>query len=168
MQDRWGRIYKQMLIVPLYIQPITISSDLRIPFPLQYFPYTVPYLYPMVNTFMTGSGYMTAAVAVNRYLDISGGVAPGSKRLSGYVQAFIVLLASACINIPRWMELECSVQTRLLNVTNEEGQNVTINKTVAFPKPTHLRELDSYIRDYTLISATVLIVIVPTSMMLVR
>ena len=31
------------------------------------FPYTVPYLYPVTNTFMTCSGYMTAAVGVNRY-----------------------------------------------------------------------------------------------------
>ena len=39
---------------------------------------------------MTASGYMTAAVAVNRYLDISAGVMGGSgfgsKRLNGYVQ----------------------------------------------------------------------------------
>ena len=38
--------------------------------PPQLFPYTSPYLYPLTNTFMTASGYMTAAVAVNRYLDI--------------------------------------------------------------------------------------------------
>ena len=30
------------------------------------FPYTVPYLYPVTNTFMTCSVYMTAAVGVNR------------------------------------------------------------------------------------------------------
>jgi len=34
------------------------------------FPYTVPSLYPITNTFMTCSAYMTAAVGVNRYMDI--------------------------------------------------------------------------------------------------
>ena len=34
------------------------------------FPVTVPYLFPLTNTVMTCSIYMTAAVGVNRYLDI--------------------------------------------------------------------------------------------------
>lgn len=37
---------------------------------LKIFPFTVPYLYPATNTVMTCSIYMTAAVGINRYLDI--------------------------------------------------------------------------------------------------
>ena len=64
------------------------------------FPYTVPYLYPLTNTFMTCSIYMTVGVAVNRYLDI---ISANSCRLkSGYCQALIVLLFAAIVNVPRF------------------------------------------------------------------
>ena len=71
----------------------------------QVFPYTVPYLYPVTNIFMTCSGYMTAAVAVNRYLDITG-AAQKCKFKNGYIQASIVLFVSGCVNIPRWLEFK--------------------------------------------------------------
>ncbi len=56
----------------------------------QVFPYTIPYLYPVTNIFMTCSIYMTAAVAVNRYLDLTD----FERRLrSGYVQVGVTVLS---------------------------------------------------------------------------
>ena len=133
----------------------------------QVFPYTVPYLYPLTNIFMTSSGYMTAAVAVNRYLDIKG--AQKNKRLkNGYVQASIVLLVSACINIPRWLEFEYKEEQIPVRNLTINGSVVTIFENQISAFPTKLRESNDYVRDYTLISATVLIVILPTLIMLIR
>jgi len=53
------------------------------------FPYTVPYLYPTCNTFMTCSIYMTVGVAVNRYLDISDSCRQVRRIKSGYLQVSI-------------------------------------------------------------------------------
>ena len=137
------------------------------------FSYTSPYLYPLTNTFMTASGYMTAAVAVNRYLDISGGVIGGSgfgaKRLNGYLQATVVLAMSACINVPRWLEFKHEMHSSEQNRTDKEtGETILFNHTQVVVTATELRHSNDYIRDYTLISATVLIVILPTLIMLVR
>ena len=134
---------------------------------MQFFPYTVPYLYPLTNIFMTASGYMTAAVAVNRYLDISAG-ATSNNRLNGYLQAFLVLLASTCINVPRWLEFKYDHIVDVKNATDENGEVTIVNVTRVQAFATEVRQSDSYIRDYTLISATVLIVILPTLIMLVR
>ena len=54
------------------------------------FPYTVPYLYPTCNTFMTCSIYMTVGVAVNRYLDISDRCRQMRRIKSGYIQGPIL------------------------------------------------------------------------------
>ena len=54
------------------------------------FPYTVPYLYPTCNTFMTCSIYMTVCVAVNRYLDISDSCRQMRRIKSGYIQGPIL------------------------------------------------------------------------------
>lgn len=43
-------------------------------------PYAVPYLYPTTNVFVTCSVYMTAAVGVNRYLDVRQGFADARFR----------------------------------------------------------------------------------------
>ena len=122
---------------------------------------------------MTASGYMTAAVAVNRYLDISGGVIGGSgfgaKRLNGYLQATVVLAMSACINVPRWLEFKHEMHSSEQNRTDKEtGETILFNHTQVVVTATELRHSNDYIRDYTLISATVLIVILPTLIMLVR
>ena len=117
---------------------------------------------------MTASGYMTAAVAVNRYIDISAG-ATSTNRLNGYLQAFLVLFASTCINIPRWLEFKYDHIVEIKNATDlETGEMTTVNVTRVQAFATNVRQSDSYIRDYTLISATILIVILPTLIMLVR
>jgi len=136
----------------------------------QLFPYTSPYLYPLTNTFMTASGYMTAAVAVNRYLDISGGVIGGhaGKRLNGYLQATLVLALSAAINVPRWLEFEHGFKIETINkIDNQTGEIMEFNISTLNVGATSLRKDENYIRDYTLISSTVLIVILPTLIMLV-
>ena len=62
--------------------------------------FLVPYLYPFTNTIMTSSIYMTAAVAVNRYLDVMDVV--GRPRIrSGYVQALLVLSLATIVNVPK-------------------------------------------------------------------
>ena len=64
--------------------------------------YVSPYLFPLTNTLMTCSTYMTAAVAVNRYLDvISADNRYRHLRMSGYAQAMTVLLCATLVNIPR-------------------------------------------------------------------
>ena len=49
---------------------------------------------------MTSSIYMTAAVAVNRYLDVLDVV--GRPRIrSGYLQALLVLALATIVNVPK-------------------------------------------------------------------
>ena len=87
-------------------------------------------------------------------------------------QAALVLALSAFINIPRWLEFEYGPHVETVNITDtENGVQVVIgqfNQSRIVVQATDLRRSDDYIRDYTLISATVLIVILPTLIMLVR
>ena len=136
------------------------------------FPYTVPYLYPTCNTFMTCSIYMTVGVAVNRYLDISDSCRQMRRIKSGYLQAAIIFVMSAIVNIPRWFEFDYVISVETVNVTETllaTGQNETceVNRSRVIAMPTPLRQDDEYIRDYTLISATVLIVLLPMIIMMV-
>ena len=116
---------------------------------------------------MTCSGYMTAAVAVNRYLDIIG-VAQKCICKNGYIQALIIFTISTCVNIPRWLEFDYEIKSVQQNVTLNNGTIVIIEEQRARAFATKLREKNDYVRDYTLISATVLIVILPTLIMLIR
>ena len=135
------------------------------------FPYTVPYLYPTCNTFMTCSIYMTVGVAVNRYLDISDSCRQVRRIKSGYLQAAIILVMSAIVNIPRWFEFAYEMTQETFNVTETslvtgEEVMVEVNRSRLIATPTQLRQNDEYIRDYTLISATVLIVLLPMIIMM--
>ena len=60
----------------------------------------MPYLYPATNTLMTCSIYMTAAVGVNRYLDVMD-IMHRPRVRNGYAQAAIVLVLAAIVNVPR-------------------------------------------------------------------
>jgi hypothetical protein len=134
------------------------------------FPYTVPYLYPTCNTFMTCSIYMTVGVAVNRYLDISDSCRQMRRIKSGYMQASIVFVMSVVVNIPRWFEFDYEIAHETVNVTSlaaGEATFVEVNQSRVVATPTLLRQNDEYIRDYTLISATVLIVLLPMIIMMV-
>ena len=78
-------------------------------------------------------------------------------------------MASTCINVPRWLEFKYDHIVDIKNATDAEtGEMTTVNVTRVQAFATEVRQSDSYIRDYTLISATVLIVILPTLIMLVR
>jgi len=136
------------------------------------FPYTVPYLYPTCNTFMTCSIYMTVGVAVNRYLDISDSCRQVRRIKSGYIQAAIIFFMSAIVNIPRWFEFDYESALETVNVTEisqTSGEEMVfeVNRSRIVATPTALRQNDQYIRDYTLISATVLIVLLPMMIMMV-
>ena len=103
--------------------------------------------------------------------DISGGEIFGhaGKRLNGYLQATLVLALSAGINIPRWLEFEHGFKMETFNKTdNLTGEIMEVNISILNVGATPLRKDENYIRDYTLISSTVLIVILPTLIMLVR
>ena len=103
--------------------------------------------------------------------DISGGVIGGhaGKRLNGYLQATLVLALSAAINVPRWLEFEHGFKIETINkIDNQTGEIMEFNISTLNVGATSLRKDENYIRDYTLISSTVLIVILPTLIMLVR
>ena len=108
---------------------------------------------------------MTVAVAVNRYLDISSHPIPRIN--NGYMQALIVLIAAACVNIPRWLEFSCCDEVVVAkNVTDQDtGEMVLVNITQSFPIVNPIRNDFNYIRDYTLISSNVLTVLIPMILM---
>eukprot|EP00094_Tigriopus_californicus_P006452 TCALIF_06214-PA protein Name:"Similar to FR FMRFamide receptor (Drosophila melanogaster)" AED:0.09 eAED:0.10 QI:0/0.33/0/0.5/1/1/4/0/453 len=131
-----------------------------------YFPYTVPYLYPLTNVFMTCSGYMTACVGINRYLDLID-MNPNVKR-AGYIQALIVLIMASLVNVPRWFEFEYQIETLSTDLTpGNESMKVFINTTKVVARTTDLRKDEDYVRDYTLIASSVLVVFLPTLCMFV-
>lgn len=115
---------------------------------------------------------MTVGVAVNRYLDISDSCRQMRRIKSGYIQAAIILVMSVIVNIPRWFEFDYEVTLETVNVTQTSSATgettvVEVNKSRVTATPTLLRQNDEYIRDYTLISATVLIVLLPMIIMMV-
>ena len=133
------------------------------------FVYASPYLYPITNTLMTCSSYMTVAVAINRYLDIVGNVSMVNipRLTNGYLQAFIVLLASSAVNAPRWFEFSCcKVNLIQHNKTNNEtGEIEIVNETMNVLNINPIRDDYHYIRDYTLISYNFLTLLLPMILM---
>ena len=132
-------------------------------------PYILPYLHPILNTLKTCSSYMIVVVAVNRCL---GTVSKNSIRTiprikNGYLQAFIVLVISACVNAPRWMELSCcNYHTVISNITDKSTGNVsTINSTVVLPIINPIMNNYRYIRDYTLIASNCCTLLFPMIVM---
>ena len=129
-----------------------------------------PYLYPLTNTLLTCSSYMTVAVAVNRYILIKQMQLQSTKNcvINGYWQALLVLLTSICVNIPRWFEFSCC-KTFIKDINNEHyndgtGANMTkIYNLIINP----IRDQYEYIRDYTLISSNVLTLLLPMVMMFI-
>ena len=128
-----------------------------------------PYLYPLTNTFLTCSSYMTVVVAVNRYILVKQLNQQITKKyfINGYHQAFVVLLAAICVNIPRWFEFSCC-QSQIItsNIQNELIDDAPIkNTTKIFMVINPIREQYEYIRDYTLISSNVLTLVLPMMLM---
>ena len=78
------------------------------------FPMLVPVLFPMTNTFMTASIYMTVAVAVNRYMEMAMDLVVPCRVHSGVKQALIVFIAAALFNFPRWLEFDYVYQSQVL------------------------------------------------------
>ena len=79
------------------------------------FPMLVPVLFPMTNTFMTASIYMTVAIAVNRYMDMAMDLAVPCRIHSGTKQAVIVFVSAALFNLPRWLEFEYKYEFKVSN-----------------------------------------------------
>ena len=130
------------------------------------FIYISPYLYPITNTLMTCSSYMTVAVAINRYLDIVGNVSMVNipRLTNGYLQAFIVLLASSAVNAPRWFEFSCcKYNTEMINVTDKTSGNIIEeNVTIAIlPIINDIRDKYEYVLYYTVITSNVLTLLLP-------
>ena len=116
---------------------------------------------------MTCSSYITVAVAVNRYLDIVSTNRTIPRLNNGYKQAFIVFLAAAAVNAPRWIEFSCcDYKTISTNITDEEtGEVTTVNNTMVLPILNPMRDNYEYIRDYTLISCNFLTLLLPMILM---
>ncbi len=90
-----------LLISVFFLFTVPMLSDT---YSAEVFPYTVPYLYPLANTFMTCSGYMTVTVGVNRYLELSQlGCCSRSCR-NAVLQSWLVLAIAAAVNAPKWFE----------------------------------------------------------------
>ncbi|CAB4066828.1 unnamed protein product [Lepeophtheirus salmonis] len=121
---------------------------------------------------------MTVSVAVNRYLDLHITSSSSKSIYNGYIQAGIVFIFSTIMNIPRWFEFRYGRSYDLVNssfvVTSllKNGSSVsqvvysTRNLSVLILEATELRKDNSYIRDYTLIANSFLVVAVPTCIML--
>ena len=124
-------------------------------------------MYPITNTLMTCSSYMTVAVAINRYLDIVS--TNQTKRIdNGYKQAFIVLLAASAVNAPRWLEFSCCETIQVTkNVTNNETGEVELKNVSTHDQLiiNPIRNDYQYIRDYTLISYNFLTLLLPMILM---
>ena len=128
-----------------------------------------PYLYPITNTLLTCSSYMTVAVAVNRYILVKQLNSPETKKYfcNGYYQAVVVLLTAICVNIPRWFEFSCC-KTKVINsdIANELSDGlIKTNTTKIYSVINPIRDQYEYIRDYTLISSNVLTLLLPMILM---
>ena len=136
------------------------------------FNYIVPYLFPITNTLMTCSCYMTVAVSLNRCF---GTITAGRRGRSipriknGYVQALIVLFVSASINAPRWLEFGCCKYTYVMkNVTDDTGKILEMNVTddvMVIVNP--IRDRYEYIRDYIVIASNVLTLLLPMILLII-
>ena len=125
-----------------------------------------PYLYPITNTLLTCSSYMTVVVIANKYLLI-GRIIQQKLLFNGYIQLLLVILASVSVNIPRWLEFSCcNYETRPLQAINETSGEVMIrNITMMYVVINPIRDRYEYIRDYTLISSNLLTLLFPMILM---
>ena len=134
-----------------------------------HFSFIAPYLYPITNTLLTCSSYMTVLVAVNRHLFIEGITHQRSMRHlgNGYKQAFIAFVLAASVNIPRWLEFSCcNFKEITSNVNNKDSGEVTKTEhTLVNIIINPIRDKYEYIRDYTLISSNILTLLLPMMLM---
>ena len=111
------------------------------------FPFVAPYLLPALNTLMTCSVYGTVAVALNRYLEMTEKFKDRKWLKNGKIHCLAVLLFSILFNFTRWFELEF--------VQENGGKNVTL-------KATDLRYNENYIRWYSCIINSIVMIVIPT------
>ena len=135
------------------------------------FHFLAPYLYPVTNTFLTGSSYMTVVVALNRYLLGKGGSSEQQTKLNcnGYHQAGLVFLLATSVNVPRWFEFSCCKYTSYIsNKTDTDFDNTsTSNITQVQMVVNPIRNSYEYIRDYTLIASNILTLFIPMLFMVI-
>ena len=128
-----------------------------------------PYLYPITNTLLTCSSYMTVVVIANKYLLIGRIIQQKRSRLlhNGYMHLFLVILAAVSVNIPRWLEFSCcNYETRVTRTINETSGEIMIrNTTMMYVAINPIRNQYEYIRDYTLISSNLLTLVIPMILM---
>ena len=143
--------------------------QLCVPYANYNFQLIAPYLYPVTNTLLTCSSYMTIAVPLNRYILVKQLNRQVTTKYfcNGYCQAVVVLLASICVNIPRWFEFSCCM-TQITNSDIEKELSdgtVNANTTRIYSVINPIRDQYEYIRDYTLISSNVLTLLLPMILM---
>ena len=135
------------------------------------FPYIAPYLFPITSTLMTCSCYMTVAVSVNRCIGTISSTPARSMppTNNGYIQSLIVLVASAAVNAPRWMEFSCCTQeSMIVNITDSLTGKITIvNTTIMAPITNPMRDKYEYVLYYTLITSNVLTLLLPMILLLI-
>jgi hypothetical protein len=128
-----------------------------------------PYLYPITNTLLTCSSYMTVVVIANKYLLIGKIIQQKRSRLllNRYMQLLMVSLAAISVNIPRWLEFSCcNYGNRPLRTINKtSGEIMTRNITTMYVVINPIRDQYEYIRDYTLISSNLLTLLFPMILM---
>ena len=135
------------------------------------FHFLAPYLYPVTNTFLTGSSYMTVTVALNRYLLGKGGSSKQRKTFNcnGYLQAGLVFLLATSANVPRWFEFSCCKYTSYIsNNTDTDFDKTSTSNIIQVQMVVNpIRNSYEYIRDYTLISSNILTLFIPMLLMVI-
>jgi hypothetical protein len=88
---------------------------------------------------------------------------------NGYMQALIVLVVSAAVNAPRWMEFSCCREKSvILNITDSLTGNITsVNTTTLLPIINPMRDKYEYVLYYTLITSNVLTLLLPMILLLI-
>eukprot|EP00094_Tigriopus_californicus_P006920 TCALIF_06665-PA protein Name:"Protein of unknown function" AED:0.34 eAED:0.19 QI:0/0.5/0/0.66/1/1/3/0/191 len=129
-------------------------------------PFVAPYLLPATNTLMTCSVYATVGVALNRYVEMNPNIHLVPWLENGIVQSLFVFVFSVAFNFSRWFELEYSYEWVERNVTLSNGTVTMMNVSEITLNATKLRLSEEYIRWYSLVVNSIVMIIAPTVIML--
>ena len=132
--------------------------------------HNLPYLFPITNTFMTCSCYMTVAVSVNRcFGTITAGriVSKITHIENVYIQAFIVLIVSSSINVSRWLKFRCEYIYVMKNVTDSTTKDIL---TMKFAQPNIIADGNRagyYLHDYVLTASNIVTILIPIIILII-
>ncbi|XP_023347416.1 FMRFamide receptor [Eurytemora carolleeae] len=176
--------HRLMLTLAIYDILYIVTSILLFGIPSLYpavynqstFKHLVPILLPLIHVGLTGSIYLTVAIALERYTTVCHPFFKISHAWSACTYIVPIVLFSILYNTPKFLELE--IQDKIVNLTQEVDvsgnstelvilKNITIQKEIEKVGPTDLRINPTYIKVYIIYLNLIIHGIIPLVLLII-